>query len=208
MHPIVQKTFQNVEEEHLSPLREVGFFEAFVSEATFLECMHLASLLTNRYPRMDGAGDCLVDLLEWTKRGHSKEWSFDWKNDAYFATMMHLMTCENEAFALVQHLVGTFEDPPQSLILLYLFLSGSPDISISEDEKNRMILLANRKDVTHESARWMVRYYDAIGDHEKLTEWQALSKELKADGIHAKVIVPQSMQPYLNGDPHFRYEDA
>lgn len=150
--------------------------------------------------------DYSVNLMKILRAKYPDEWKRDWKNEAYLGITCGLVFREEEAFLHIQKAYMQLEDPPQSLILMYIVAGSGADHFLTNTEITALSQKAISKGTTYESALQMAGVASDQQNTETYEYWENEALEAERKGIHTPIIVPNVLKKAFN-KKGYTYED-
>jgi hypothetical protein len=180
---------------------------------SFDQCMHIVGNLLNTSAKWNTdeeamtsefMRDYVVNLMIILREKHPDEWQKDWKNEAFLGMTCGLVFREEEAFKYIKNAYQQHEDPPQSLILVYIRAGGPPNYFLSRKEIVSLAQKALDKGITYESALQMAHL--AATDDER-AYWEKRADEAGAKKVHTAVITPKALKNIFKERGEYRNEE-
>lgn len=161
----------------------------------FKSSMALAFDLFFSNSPIDEFQDFSVKLFMRISKSFPKEWTADWKNDAFLGNLCSITWRYDEMYKFYKKAYDLLDDPPDSLLLLLAGCNSAPGTPPLTDQEAEVYLLeAISKKVTYEAALMMRSLARNKKDVEQEKYWNHMCQDLERENIHTEMIIPDVLK--------------
>jgi hypothetical protein len=127
-----------------------------------------------------------IDVLFSIRKSFRREWSKDWKNDAYLSSLCTIIWEYDESYKVLLEACEKSEDPPASLLYkLANCYNYPPEFSLmSEAHAEEVLKKSLSKEQTYEAATCLKEIYKARNEIELYKHYDNMAKKAEKNNKH------------------------